>query len=66
MALCVIVLLGVALIMEKTRLGMSLRAVADIKDLAEASGIDVNRVHPPHVDRLRRARGARRRAVRDQ
>ncbi len=44
MALCVIVLLGVALIMEKTRLGMSLRAVADIKDLAEASGIDVNRV----------------------
>jgi branched-chain amino acid transport system permease protein len=44
MAICVIVLLGVALILQKTRLGMSLRAVADIKDLAEASGIDVNRV----------------------
>jgi neutral amino acid transport system permease protein len=38
------VLVGVALIMQKTRLGMSLRAVADLKDLAEASGIDVNRV----------------------
>jgi neutral amino acid transport system permease protein len=44
MAICAIVLVGVALIMQKTRLGMSLRAVADLKDLAEASGIDVNRV----------------------
>jgi branched-chain amino acid transport system permease protein len=44
MALCVVVLVGVALILQKTRLGMSLRAVADLKDLAEASGIDVNRV----------------------
>jgi branched-chain amino acid transport system permease protein len=44
MALCIVVLVGVALILQKTRLGMSLRAVADLKDLAEASGIDVNRV----------------------
>jgi branched-chain amino acid transport system permease protein len=44
MALCVVVLVGIAVILQKTRLGMSLRAVADLKDLAEASGIDVNRV----------------------
>jgi branched-chain amino acid transport system permease protein len=43
MAVCIVVLLGVAVILQKTRLGMSLRAVADLKDLAEASGIDVNR-----------------------
>jgi neutral amino acid transport system permease protein len=44
MAVCAVVLVGVALVLEKTRLGMSLRAVADLRDLAEASGIDVSRV----------------------
>jgi branched-chain amino acid transport system permease protein len=44
MAVCVFVLVGVALVLQKTRLGMSLRAVADLRDLAEASGIDVSRV----------------------
>jgi branched-chain amino acid transport system permease protein len=44
MAICVVALVGVAVVLQKTRLGMSLRAVADLKDLAEASGIDVNRV----------------------
>jgi branched-chain amino acid transport system permease protein len=44
MALCAMVLIGIAVTLQKTRLGMSLRAVADLKDLAEASGIDVNRV----------------------
>ena len=44
MAICVVVLLTVAFILQRTRLGTSLRAVADEKDLAEASGIDVDRV----------------------
>jgi branched-chain amino acid transport system permease protein len=44
MAICLLVLVGLAVTLQKTRLGMSLRAVADLKDLAEASGIDVNRV----------------------
>jgi neutral amino acid transport system permease protein len=38
------VLGGVALMLQHTRLGTSMRAVADNKDLAEASGIDVERV----------------------
>ena len=66
MAICVIVLLGVALILQKTRLGMSLRAVADIKDLAEASGIDVQRVILSTWIGVRRARRARRRPARHQ
>ena len=43
-AICVVVLLTVAFILQRTRLCTSLRAVADEKDLAEASGIDVDRV----------------------
>lgn len=44
MIVSLVVLLGVALMLQKTRLGTSMRAVADNKDLAEASGIDVQRV----------------------
>lgn len=38
------VLLGVALMLQRTRIGKATRAISDNKDLAEASGIDVNRV----------------------
>lgn len=38
------VLIGVAFMLMRTRIGKATRAVADNKDLAEASGIDVNRV----------------------
>jgi branched-chain amino acid transport system permease protein len=34
----------VALVLERTRLGTAVRAVADERDLSEASGIDVQRV----------------------
>ncbi len=37
-------LFGVALMLQKTRIGKAMRALSDNKDLAEASGIDVNRV----------------------
>lgn len=43
-AICIVVLVGVAVVLQRTRLGMSLRAVADQKDLAAASGIDVEGV----------------------
>jgi len=40
-----LVILGaVGLFLQKTRTGIALRAVSDNKDLAESSGIDVNRV----------------------
>ncbi len=40
-----LVILGaVGLFLQKTRMGVALRAVADNKDLAESSGIDVSRV----------------------
>lgn len=42
--LSLVILLGVALALQRTRIGKATRAVADNKDLAEASGIDVNRV----------------------
>jgi len=42
--ICVVALVGVALVLQRTRLGTSMRAVADNKELAEASGIDVQRV----------------------
>lgn len=42
--LSVIVLVGVGLMLQKTRIGKAMRAVADNRDLAESSGIDVNRV----------------------
>ncbi len=38
------VLVGVALVVQRTRLGKAMRAVSDNKDLAESSGIDVERV----------------------
>ena len=39
-----IVLLGVALFIQRTRMGKAMRAVSDNRDLAESSGIDVDRV----------------------
>ncbi|TWE29964.1 branched-subunit amino acid ABC-type transport system permease component [Prauserella muralis] len=42
--LSVLVLLGVAFMLQKTRIGTAIRAVSANRDLAEASGIDVNRV----------------------
>ncbi len=44
MGLSVAILVGVALMLTKTKLGKGMRAVADNRDLAESSGIDVNRV----------------------
>jgi len=40
----VAVLLGVGLFLQKTRIGKAMRAVSDDRDLAESSGIDVQRV----------------------
>lgn len=40
----IVILVGVAVMLQKTRMGKAMRAVADNKDLAEASGIDVQRV----------------------
>lgn len=42
--LSVIVLTGVGLFLIRTRMGKAMRAVADNRDLAESSGIDVQRV----------------------
>ena len=39
-----VVLLGVALFIQMTRMGKAMRAVSDNRDLAESSGIDVDRV----------------------
>jgi branched-chain amino acid transport system permease protein len=39
-----VVLLGVALFIQQTRMGKAMRAVSDNRDLAESSGIDVDRV----------------------
>jgi branched-chain amino acid transport system permease protein len=44
MVLCLVVLLGVAVMLQFTRIGKAMRAVADNRDLASASGINVNRV----------------------
>ncbi|NUS74351.1 MAG: branched-chain amino acid ABC transporter permease [Corynebacteriales bacterium] len=44
MMICVVVLIGIALLLQRTRIGTAMRAVADNRDLAESSGIDVNRV----------------------
>lgn len=44
MSLSVLILVGVALMLTRTRLGKGMRAVADNRDLAESSGIDVQRV----------------------
>jgi neutral amino acid transport system permease protein len=42
--LSVLALLGVAALLQKTRIGTAIRAVSVNRDLAEASGIDVQRV----------------------
>jgi neutral amino acid transport system permease protein len=42
--LSVIVLVGVAVMLQRTKIGKAMRAVADNRDLAASSGIDVNRV----------------------
>jgi branched-chain amino acid transport system permease protein len=39
-----VVMLGVALVLQRTRVGTAMRAVSDNADLAEASGIDTGRV----------------------
>jgi branched-chain amino acid transport system permease protein len=44
MALCLVVLVAVAVMLQFTRIGKAMRAVADNRDLAAASGINVNRV----------------------
>ncbi len=43
-AICVVALVGVATALQKSRLGKAMRAVSDNRDLAESSGIDVERV----------------------
>lgn len=43
-AISLVVLLGVALLLERSRLGKAMRAVADNRSLAAASGIDVERI----------------------
>jgi branched-chain amino acid transport system permease protein len=44
MIIAVAVLIGVGLVLQKTKIGKAMRAVADNRDLAESSGIDVDRV----------------------
>ena len=43
-ALSVLVLIGYGLVLNRTRIGKAMRAVSDNRDLAESSGIDVQRV----------------------
>ena len=42
--LSLLVLAGVGLMLQRTRMGKAIRAVSDNRDLAESSGIDVSRV----------------------
>ncbi|MGI9577110.1 MAG: branched-chain amino acid ABC transporter permease [Microthrixaceae bacterium] len=44
MGICIVALGATVLALEKTRLGTAVRAVSDNRDLAQSSGIDVNRV----------------------
>ena len=44
MAVCTVVIVAVGLVLVRTRIGTATRAVADNKDLAASSGIDVQRV----------------------
>jgi len=44
MGLSIVVLVAVAVFLQRTRMGKAMRAVADNRDLAESSGIDVDRV----------------------
>jgi branched-chain amino acid transport system permease protein len=43
-AISLIVLVGIALLLQRTRIGKAMRAVSDNRDLAAASGINVERV----------------------
>ena len=43
-AICILLLGGVGLLLQRTRTGRAMRAVADNRDLASSSGIDVERV----------------------
>jgi branched-chain amino acid transport system permease protein len=42
--ICVVVLVLVAVMLQRTKIGKAMRAVSDNRDLAASSGIDVNRV----------------------
>lgn len=44
MGISILVLVGVALVINKTKFGKAMRAVADNRDLSESSGIDVQKV----------------------
>lgn len=44
MGFALVVLVGVGLLLNRTRLGKAMRAVADNRDLAESSGINVERI----------------------
>ena len=44
MAICIVVLVGMTVMLRRTRLGTAIRAVADNPDLAASSGIAVDRV----------------------
>ena len=44
MIIAAVALVGVALFLQRTKMGKALRAVADNRDLAESSGINVDRV----------------------
>jgi branched-chain amino acid transport system permease protein len=44
MGLSIVVLVGVALFLQRTRMGKAMRAVSDNRDLAESSGVNVDRV----------------------
>src|SRR6476660_3860687 len=43
-ALCLVILVGLALFLLRTRLGKAIRAVSDNPDLASSTGINTNRV----------------------
>lgn len=43
-ALAIVILVGVGVFLQTTKLGTAMRAVSDNRDLAESSGIDVQRV----------------------
>lgn len=43
-AVCIVILLGVAFMLQRTRVGKALRAVSDNPDLAASSGINVQRI----------------------
>jgi neutral amino acid transport system permease protein len=40
----IVVMIGIALLLQRTRIGKAMRAVSDNRDLAASSGIDVDRV----------------------